>query len=44
MKEIYDLQKGDFVVHIDHGVGEFSENSQVPDGGSYAISNLVAWA
>ena len=24
LKEIYDLQKGDFVVHIDHGVGEFS--------------------
>lgn len=24
LKEIYDLQKGDFVVHIDHGVGQFS--------------------
>ena len=24
LKEIYDLQKGDFVVHIDHGIGEFS--------------------
>ncbi len=24
LKEIYNLQKGDFVVHIDHGVGEFS--------------------
>lgn len=24
MKEIYDLQKGDFVTHIDHGVGRFS--------------------
>ncbi len=24
LKEIYDLQKGDFVVHIDHGVGKFS--------------------
>ena len=24
LKEIYDLQKGDFVVHIDYGIGEFS--------------------
>jgi transcription-repair coupling factor (superfamily II helicase) len=24
LKEIYDLQKGDFVVHTDHGIGEFS--------------------
>ena len=24
LKEIYNLQKGDFVVHIDHGIGEFS--------------------
>jgi transcription-repair coupling factor (superfamily II helicase) len=24
LKEIYNLQKGDFVVHVDHGVGEFS--------------------
>jgi len=24
LKEIYNLQKGDFVVHIDHGVGQFS--------------------
>jgi transcription-repair coupling factor (superfamily II helicase) len=24
LKEIYDLQKGDYVVHIDHGVGQFS--------------------
>ena len=23
LKEIYDLQKGDFVVHIDYGIGEF---------------------
>lgn len=24
LKEIYNLQKGDFVTHIDHGVGQFS--------------------
>lgn len=24
LKEIYNLQKGDFVVHIDHGIGQFS--------------------
>ena len=24
LKEIYDLQKGDYVTHIDHGVGQFS--------------------
>ena len=24
LKEVYNLNKGDFVVHIDHGVGEFS--------------------
>lgn len=24
LKEVYNLQKGDFVVHIDHGVGQFS--------------------
>lgn len=24
LKEIYNLQKGDYVVHIDHGVGQFS--------------------
>ena len=24
LKEIYNLKKGDFVVHIDHGIGEFS--------------------
>ena len=24
MKEIYNLQKGDYVTHIDHGVGQFS--------------------
>jgi len=24
LKEIYDLQKGDYVVHIDHGIGRFS--------------------
>ncbi len=24
LKEIYDLQKGDYVVHVDHGVGKFS--------------------
>jgi transcription-repair coupling factor (superfamily II helicase) len=24
LKEIQDLQKGDFVVHVDHGVGQFS--------------------
>ena len=24
LKEIYDLQKGDYVTHIDHGIGQFS--------------------
>ena len=24
LKEVYNLNKGDFVVHIDHGIGEFS--------------------
>ena len=24
LKEIYNLQKGDYVTHIDHGVGQFS--------------------
>ncbi len=24
LKELYDLQKGDYVTHIDHGVGQFS--------------------
>ena len=34
LKEIYDLQKGDFVVHIDHGIGEFSGLEKVDVQGS----------
>ncbi len=33
LKEIYDLQKGDFVVHIDHGVGKFSGLEKIDANG-----------
>lgn len=33
LKEIYNLQKGDFVVHIDHGVGEFSGLEKIDTNG-----------
>lgn len=33
LKEIYNLQKGDFVVHIDHGVGQFSGLEKVDANG-----------
>lgn len=33
LKEIYNLQKGDFVVHIDHGVGQFSGLEKIDANG-----------
>jgi transcription-repair coupling factor (superfamily II helicase) len=33
LKEVYNLQKGDFVVHIDHGVGEFSGLEKIDNHG-----------
>lgn len=33
LKEIYNLQKGDFVVHVDHGVGEFSGLEKIDANG-----------
>lgn len=33
IKELYNLQKGDFVVHIDHGVGEFSGLEKIDTNG-----------
>lgn len=34
LKEISDLQKGDFVVHIDHGVGQFSGLEKIDANGN----------
>ena len=34
LKEINDLQKGDFVVHIDHGVGQFSGLEKIDANGN----------
>jgi len=33
MKEIYDLQPGDFVTHIDHGVGRFDGLEKIENNG-----------
>lgn len=33
IKEIYSLQKGDYVVHIDHGVGQFSGLQTIENNG-----------
>ncbi len=33
LKEIHDLQKGDYVVHIDHGVGRFSGLEKIDANG-----------
>ena len=33
LKEVYNLQKGDFVVHIDHGVGQFSGLERIDTNG-----------
>ena len=33
LKEIYDLKKGDYVVHIDHGVGQFSGLEKIEANG-----------
>lgn len=33
LKEIYDLQKGDYVVHIDHGIGQFSGLQTIENNG-----------
>ncbi len=33
IKEIYNLQKGDYVVHIDHGVGQFSGLEKIDANG-----------
>jgi transcription-repair coupling factor (superfamily II helicase) len=34
LKEVHDLQKGDFVVHIDHGVGQFSGLEKIDANGN----------
>ncbi|MFT7155166.1 MAG: transcription-repair coupling factor (superfamily II helicase) [Parvicella sp.] len=34
LKEIYNLQKGDFVTHIDHGVGQFSGLEKIDVNGT----------
>jgi len=34
LKEVHDLQRGDFVVHIDHGVGQFSGLEKIDANGN----------
>lgn len=34
LKEVHDLQKGDYVVHIDHGVGQFSGLEKIDANGN----------
>ena len=35
LKELQEFQIGDYVVHIDHGVGKFGGLVRVPEGGGY---------
>ena len=35
LKELQEFQIGDYVVHMDHGVGKFGGLARVPEGGGY---------